>query len=978
MTLSLVRLSRSRFGVCSQGVALLLCLSIARFASGAPADITTTAAPTIGADPPKGVKVETGDAKVSPQTGALQYGYPIVVPPGRGGAVPSLSLAYSSQGALYGGVAAGWTLAGIPEIHRDYSQGYFSYDRPNGNEIEDAFSPRWVSSMAGGRTLIQVGGEPAPAYHFSYRAQADDRYTRYQLAGNGSGASYTWLALTTDGSRYEFGFGAKAEFPDWAPLTRYVDAFGNQVVYNWEPVHRLGQVADLRVASIEYSRNDNAGLSAHARVVFNYDDTPFPCKDNPVGGQLLYANERPRWKGASALLSIQTQVRDTPSGRWTEVRRYNLTYDRLAAMCSAPHTPNRLLTRITERSNGVQLRPTVTMTYGALGLQHSGSLSIKYDSSIATDESLGYGSRVTVNPVISSTMLSRLLDLTGDSRPDRMYSSGSGGDAVCSVNFNRNIAAASFDVDFEPGETSTPQGVPPEPWANANGLNTGTLDATIQESCSLTGQYTKVQNREPEPGCYGSNLGHYKYYRYLDMNGDGFPDLVTALHYDKRYWDINQSPQSTTPPADPPPPGEEGPACLVAQRGCMASAIVCDKGCTFDRPAIQACLDGATATDCFTVATDPDISPVFLLDGGKGPFPEGLGDGHGVGFPVPPSSGCFPAPVPEPGSQGRFKWEIYFGNKDGTFNVGDPKVIDAPIPLASHSGDMGPKQNNTTVSTETHAIMDMDGDGFLDLVHMAKDDNNAYWQYWRGDGTGKFAGKENGENLLWTLPAPGIKPRSVSSTNAAGVIETIQTSGLMDLNGDGRPDLVYRPAGVLEVHYNTGTGFSQQGYPLGGMTLSRATIDAHILENGPTPWPHVTTRRTVDIDGDGRPDWQEEASGYAWAWFNMLGGFSDPYTMTGNPTVQEQSNVTADYWTTMSTLLDLNGDGIADQLRRTLKEYPTAQTTPNNGQRRGLLHTIDNGRGLTVDVKYAPHTDKSKLVQMGSAPCRGRPGWCRA
>ena len=43
----------------------------------APADITTMAAPMLGADPPAARDVAAGDASVSTQNGSLSYSYPI-------------------------------------------------------------------------------------------------------------------------------------------------------------------------------------------------------------------------------------------------------------------------------------------------------------------------------------------------------------------------------------------------------------------------------------------------------------------------------------------------------------------------------------------------------------------------------------------------------------------------------------------------------------------------------------------------------------------------------------------------------------------------------------------------------------------------------------------------------------------------------------------------------------------------------------
>lgn len=89
----------------------------------APADMFSIPAPALTAEPAKAAELNAGSTSVSPQTGALQYSYPIRVPPGRNGAAPSISLSYSSQAPIYGGVAAGWQLAGLHEIREDTSQG---------------------------------------------------------------------------------------------------------------------------------------------------------------------------------------------------------------------------------------------------------------------------------------------------------------------------------------------------------------------------------------------------------------------------------------------------------------------------------------------------------------------------------------------------------------------------------------------------------------------------------------------------------------------------------------------------------------------------------------------------------------------------------------------------------------------------------------------------------------------------------------
>ena len=91
-------------------------------AHAAAGDIAESAAPLLGSAPATSAALADGDASVAGQTGAFTYSYPIVTPPGRQGMAPKLGLSYSSQGAIYGTLAAGWNLT-IPDIHEDTSQG---------------------------------------------------------------------------------------------------------------------------------------------------------------------------------------------------------------------------------------------------------------------------------------------------------------------------------------------------------------------------------------------------------------------------------------------------------------------------------------------------------------------------------------------------------------------------------------------------------------------------------------------------------------------------------------------------------------------------------------------------------------------------------------------------------------------------------------------------------------------------------------
>lgn len=119
------RLPVRRTRIAARVLALSLAFMVVGYrpAFSNPGDIFSVSAPLITQQPQQSAPIASSDASVSTQTGALTYQFAVKTPPGRGKASPALSLSYSSQAPIFGGLAAGWTLSGVPMVSEDDSMG---------------------------------------------------------------------------------------------------------------------------------------------------------------------------------------------------------------------------------------------------------------------------------------------------------------------------------------------------------------------------------------------------------------------------------------------------------------------------------------------------------------------------------------------------------------------------------------------------------------------------------------------------------------------------------------------------------------------------------------------------------------------------------------------------------------------------------------------------------------------------------------
>lgn len=281
-------LSRLIGGVCAAGLAL---------GSGAPALAS-------------GMSLAT-EFDIS-QTGAIQYGLPIVLPPGTGGMKPELKLEYSSQNASNGLLGVGWALSGLSVVERcprtmaqDGVDGGVSYD------ANDRF-------CIDGQRLIAISG----AYGANGTEYRTEREGFSRIVSNGTaGAGPAWFKVWTKaGQIIEFGNTAdsrieaqgKSSARLWA-VNKVQDTVGNFYTVTYTEDSANG---DWRPSRMDYTGNAGAAMAPYASVRFTYqnrtDVTPGYLAGSVMKTQQRLTNIK-TYNGETLILDYQLAYEMSPA-----------------------------------------------------------------------------------------------------------------------------------------------------------------------------------------------------------------------------------------------------------------------------------------------------------------------------------------------------------------------------------------------------------------------------------------------------------------------------------------------------------------------------------------------------------------------------------------------------------------------------------------------------------------------------------------
>ena len=307
-------------------------------------------------------------------------------------------------------------------------------------------------------------------------------------------------------------------------------------------------------------------------------------------------------------------------------------------------------------------------------------------------------------------------------------------------------------------------------------------------------------------------------------------------------------------------------------------------------------------------------------------------------------------------------FEIRFGTIEGRF----ADAIEWEEATASSGITTTVSHKQTLYSSKL--LMDMDGDGRPDIVERShrRGREPGNYQVYLNTGSGFASAQDWGPGEAYYV------------MDTAGRENT--TKLLMDINGDGLPDELYRPYQAesrggrrspaprpeviynLQVRLNTGSGFgeAQDWGTMQGLYLSESFGDAY------------TIHELVDINGDGLPDdlYRPYARGRSgrdarpeqvsnlFVRLNTGSGFGpveDWGTMQGMGIRETSRNGRA----TRHDLIDINGDGLLDDVYRSrqvgargYKPRDHYLVRLNTGSGFGPVQSWGDGLGGTLHDSY--------------------------
>ncbi len=472
--------------------------------------------------------------EVESNTGALTYSYAIAVPPGRNNLQPDLKLNYNSQNRQEGSpFGYGWSIS-IPYIQR---LNKFGVDRLYGTS-----TPSYFSSFMDGELATTSSANV-------YTARTDNgNFNSYSFSNN------QWLVTDKNGTQYKFGYDSSTQQNDqnnpdnvfkWM-LQEVRDTNNNYISYSYykdsgqiypESIKYTGNGTADGIFEVDFlrgTRADNATSSASGfAVASNYRVNEIDVKINGDWVTKYALAYTTNGNEIRSLLSSIIQSGQDSQGNITTLPPTSFTYQ----------SPNPGWTESTTWTPVMDFLDTHVYQPTHLADVNGDSLPdflYGWPGIYAGDvnNSAGWTASSTWNPPINfmdnyGPTGWQIADLNGDGRADFIYSNGSAGKDAFINNGNGWTEDTSWDLPGNPNDCDALNAIQIVD-LNGDGLPDVVFsDARTGGGCTYIAAYINnghgwTQDDAWHPPMILIQDMNPAGPQFIDVNGDGLPDLVYA------------------------------------------------------------------------------------------------------------------------------------------------------------------------------------------------------------------------------------------------------------------------------------------------------------------------------------------------------------------------------------------------------------------------------------------------------------------
>ncbi len=755
-------------------------------------------------DSTKAVGATAGELNVD-KSGGLNYSVPIWTTPGTAGMEPKVSLNYSSQAGA--GIAGfGWSVSGVSAISRGGQTKVI-----DGQNLGTTLSGTDRFYLDGQRLILVSGTYGSP--NSEYRTEIDS-FTKVIAYGSaGSGPLY-FKAWTKAGLLIEFGnttdsartgvrpdSSSPSEKIAWG-VNKISDTKGNYMNFVYVQDSTAGtQVLDR----INYT--GNSSVLPYASLRFTYESRPDSSSGYALGCTMA---------SLQRLTTIKSYFGETIA------HTYTLGYTNI----NNTPTNRSLLTSLTETGTDNKSYPPLTFAYEAPTGGWQSSFSSQPFVVAEKGKATGAG----------------IMDLNGDGYADFIRRKNSATNTILYDDAYLSKPWAGYMSPLDPIWSPSP--MQPNP-------DRPIMDYRMTSFVGANGGFTLAWDGRTDSGT-----------RIVDLNGDGLPDLIyadrqsTGTIFTSAYRNTGTGWADYTWNANLPSTGSgyisgynkaDAGRRFIDVNGDGLPDLVwnsdnpTESGCLINNINRQYQASGPNWVDA------PQWAPPLLISGKATAgsfFFDVNGDGlvdqvqFGCGNPIEVGVALNSPTGWVTSAKGTFSLygSTYSTIKNSTALGTLGKYL--PPVFLSRQGDSG-SYSSKPIGTE---LVDLNGDGLLDVIF-----NNPAIE------SGIDASLKTAKAALNTGNGWVDAPQYYTTVALVGNVATSKTEAtgavLADLNGDGLPDLAVSKENQTPVYYlNTGHGWSP---PNNYYAPANYTLPG-LIANADTTVP--TGAQLVDLNGDGIAD----------------------------------------------------------------------------------------------------------------------------